>query len=216
MLLGRPDPRTALAYGVAASASALTGPLPAGGVLVLSALLAWATRTSWRRLLPLVGSFGLLLVLLPLSPGPFARVIVKGLAVSFTVVVAVSAARWDRLVAALQGFGLGRAPVAFVSIVLSHLEDAGRDAAGAVDALRLRGGFRGLRGLGRSTPLLLARTLRRAFERADRTADALALRGFSGRLPPLPRYRPGRADLLPAAASLAALVAAFGSLAWNR
>ena len=214
--LGRPDARTALSYGFVSFASAFAGPIPAGGVLVLTVLLAWATRTSWKRIWPLLGSCGLFVVLVPLSPGPVARVMLTGSAVSFAVVVAVSSVRWDHLVAALQGFRLGHAPIAYISLVLAHLDDAGVDAAGAVDALRLRGGFRGLRGIGRSTPFLLARTLRRAFERADRTADALDLRGFSGRLPPLERYRPGRADILLAVASVAALITAIASLAWSR
>lgn len=212
----RPDARTALLFGVIAAASALTGPVPAAGVILLSGGLAALTGISWKRFLPLA-SFAFFLLLVPFAPGPFARAVLQGLGVSLAVVVSVSAARWDRLVAAFQALGAGRAAVAFVAITLSHLDAAGRDARVAFDALHLRGGFRGARGLGRSTSLHLARTLRRAFERADRTADALELRGFAGRVPPSPAFRASLADLAAGAASLLAVVLAVGSrLSWSR
>lgn len=213
----RPDARSALLFGVTAAASALSGPIPAAGVILLSAGLAAVTGFSWPRLVPLAGSFAFFLLLVPFAPGPVARAVLQGLGVSLAVVVPVSAARWDRLVAALQAPGAGPATVAFVAITLSHLDAAGRDARVALDALRLRGGFRGASGLGRSTPLLLARTLRNAFERADRTAEALELRGFAGRLPPPPTFRANLADLAAAAASLLAVVLAVGNrLSWSR
>lgn len=213
----RPDARTALIFGFSAAASALTGPVPAAGVILLSAGLAAMTGFSWKRLLPLAGSFAFFLVLVPFAPGPVARAVLQGLGVSLAVVVSVSSARWDRLVAALQALGAGRAAVAFLAITLSHLDAAGRDARVAFDALLLRGGFRGARGFVRSTSLHLARTLRRAFERADRTAEALELRGFAGRLPPPAAFRAGLADFAAGAASLLAVVLAVGSrLPWNR
>ncbi|HYN44067.1 MAG TPA: hypothetical protein VE129_19980 [Thermoanaerobaculia bacterium] len=215
--MARPDARMALLFGVTASASALTGPIPAAGVIVLSACFAAATGFSWARLLPLAGSFAFFLLFVPFAPGPVTRAVLQGLGVSLAVVVSVSSARWDRLVAALQGVGAGRHAVAFLSITLSHLGAAGRDARMAFDALTLRGGFRGARGLGRSTPLLLARTLRRAFERADRTAEALELRGFAGWVPPLPAFHAGPADLAAGAAALLAIALAVGSrVTWNR
>jgi energy-coupling factor transporter transmembrane protein EcfT len=213
----RPDARTALLFGVTAAASALTGPVPAGGVIFLSAGLAAWTGVSWKRLLPLAGSFAFLLLLVPFAPGPVARAVLQGLGVSLAVVVSVSSARWDRLVGALQALGAGRAAVAFLAITLSHLDAAGRDARVALDALHLRGGFRGARGLGRSTPLLLARTLGRAFERADRTAEALELRGFAGRVPPPPALRAGLVDVVAGAASFLAIALAVGTrLSWSR
>ena len=212
----RPDARTAIFFGVTAAVSALAGPIPAAGVILLSAGLAALTGVSWKRFLPLAGSFALFLLLVPFAPGPVARVVLQGLGVSLAIVVSVSTARWDRLVAALQALGAGRAAVAFVAITLSHLDAAGRDARVAFDALQLRGGFLGVRGLGRSTPLLLARSMRRAFERADRTAEALELRGFAGRVPPLPAFRAGAADVVAEGASLLAIALAAGSVAWNR
>jgi len=215
--VARPDPRTALLFGVTASGSALAGPVPAAGVILLSVALAALGRLDGRRFLPLAGSFAFFALLAPFAPGAVARSVLQGLAVSMAVVVSVSTARWDRLVAVLQALGAGRAAVAFLAIALSHLEAAGRDARKAFDALLLRGGFRGVRGLGRSSSLLLARELRRAFERADRTADALALRGFEGRLPPAPGYRPGPGDLAAGTASAVALLLAVGSfLPWSR
>lgn|GEM_PF-4405453 len=213
----RPDARAALLFGVTAAASALTGTAAAAGVILLSAGLAAVTGFSWKRLLPLAGSFAVFLLLVPFAPGPVARAVLQGLGVSLAIVVSVSAARWDRLVAALQALGAGRAAVAFLAITLSHLEAAGRDAHVAFDALHLRGGFRGVRGLGRSTPLLLARTLRRAFARADRTAEALELRGFAGCLPPLAGFRAGSVDVALGVASLLAVALAVGGrLAWSR
>ncbi len=215
--MARPDARIALFFGVAAAASALAGPVPAAGVVLLSAGLAVATGLSWKRLLPLAGSFALFLILVPFAPGPVARAVLQGLGVSMAVVVSVSSARWDRLVAVLQAVGAGRAAVAFLAITLSHLAAAGRDARVAFEALHLRGGFRGARGLGRSTSLLLARSLRRAFERADRTAEALELRGFAGRVPPPPTFRAGRGDLALAAAACIAVALAVGSrVPWGR
>jgi energy-coupling factor transporter transmembrane protein EcfT len=201
----------ALLFALTASASALSGFLPATGVLLLSAGLASATGFSWNRLLPLAGSLAFFLLLVPLAPGPAIEAVVKGLAISSAVVVSISSARWDRLVAAIQGAGAGRHAVAFLSITLSHLDAAGRDARVAFEALQLRGGFRGTRGLARSTSLLLARTLRRAFERADRTAEALELRGFAGRLPPLPALRAESGNLAAGAASLLAIALAVGN-----
>lgn len=213
----RPDARTVLLFGVTAAASALTGPVPAAGVIFLSGGLAALTGLSWKRLLPLAGSFAFFLLLVPFAPGPVARAVLQGLGVSLAVVVSVSAARWDRLVAVFQALGAGRAAVAFLAITLSHLDAAGRDARVALDALHLRGGFRGVSGLGHSTSLHLARTLRRAFERADRTADALELRGFAGRVPPPPAFHAGLADLAAGAASLLAVALAVGSrLSWSR
>jgi energy-coupling factor transporter transmembrane protein EcfT len=206
-----------LLFGAAGAVSALSGVVPALGVVALSAGVGWASSVSWRRLVPVSGSFAVFLLLVPFAPSPAVGAIVKGLGVSLAIVVAVSTARWDRSLAVLQRLGIGRLPVAFLAIVLGHLEATGREAATAVEGLLLRGGFRGLRGVAASTSVLLARTLRSALERADRTADALALRGFDGRVPALPAFRPGFADAVPAlAALLAVLLAAGVRLPWIR
>jgi hypothetical protein len=213
----RPDPRSALLFGLAASVAALSGPVPAAFALLLAAALAAAARLGVARFLPLAGSFAFLLVLVPVAPGAAARAALQGLAISVAVVVAVSLARWDRLVAVAQGVGAGRGAVAFLAVTFSQLEAAGRDARRSVDALLLRGAFRGARGLGRGSALLLARELRGALARADRTAEALSLRGFEGRVPPPPPFRPGRADAACAAAALLAAAGAAGSLlTWSR
>lgn len=215
--MGRPDPRSALLFGVAAAVAALSGPVPAAGTLLVSAALAMASRLGAARFLPVAGSFAFLLVLAPVAPGASARAALQGLALSVAVVVAVSLARWDRTVAVVQGLGASRGAVAFLAITLSQLEAAGRDARRAVEALQLRGSFRGPRGLGRGAALLLSRALRGALARADRTAAALSLRGFEGRVPPLPRFRAGRADAACGAAALLVLVALAGSrLTWFR
>lgn len=213
----RTDPRVALLFGLAATGSALSGPAPALAVLVLSLGLAAARRIDWRRFVPLTSSIALFAFLIPFAPGPAAVAIAKGLGVSVAVLVAVSMARWDRLLAALQAAGLGRTATAFFAIVFSHLETTGRDASRAVDGLILRGGFRGVRGLLDSTSLLLARMLRRSLERADRTADALEIRGFRGRLPALGPFRLAPGDVaVTAAAVMSVAVAAAARMTWNR
>lgn len=212
----RPDARTAVLFALVATGSALSGALAALFVLALGLALATAVRLGWWRLVPLAGSIAVLALLVPFAPGPAAVAIAKGLGVSVTVLVAASMVRWDRLLAAFQAAGLSRSAVAFLAIVFSHLGTTGRDARRAVDALVLRGGFRGLRGLLASTPLVLARLLRRALERADRTAESLEARGFVGRLPGLGPLRIGSADAaLAAAAALSLAVAVATWSTWK-
>ena len=212
----RPDPRIAVLFALVATGSALSGTLAALFVLALGLALTAAVRLGWWRLVPLAGSVAVFALLVPFAPGPAAVAIAKGLGVSVTVLVAASMVRWDRLLAAFQAAGLSRSAVAFLAIVFSHLETTGRDARRAVDALVLRGGFRGVRGLLASTPLVLARLLRRALERADRTAEALDARGFGGRLPGLGPLRIGSADVaLTAAAALSLAVAVATWSTWN-
>lgn len=215
--LSRPGPRAALLFGACGAASALAGLHAAAGVLALSLALAAATRLGTARFVPLAGSFALVLVVAPVSPGPAARALLQGLAVSAAVVVAVALARWDRAVAALQGLGAGRSAVAFLAIACAHVEAAGRGAGRGLEALRLRGAFGGVRGLARGTALLVARELRRSLERADRTADALALRGFDGRLPAPPRGPLSAGDGAAIAAAALSVALAVGSrLPWSR
>jgi energy-coupling factor transporter transmembrane protein EcfT len=212
----RPDARIAVLFAVVTAGAALSGVLAALFVLGLGLVLAAAARLGPWRFAPLAGSIATFALVVPFAPGPAAVAIAKGLGVSVTVLVAVSMVRWDRFLAALQAAGLARSAVAFLAIVFSHLETTGRDAKRAVDALVLRGGFRGFRGLLASTPLVLARLLRRALERADRTAEALEVRGFAGRLPGLGPLRLGRADAaLTAASVLSAAVAAATWSTWN-
>lgn len=213
----RLDPRVALLFALVTTFVALSGVLPAAAVLVLGALLAARLGLGWRRFIPLAGAVAPFLLLVPLAPGPAGSAVVKGLAVSVTTLVAWSAARWDRLLAALQTAGLSTTFVAFLSIVFSHVERTGRDTSRAVDGLVLRGGFRGVRGLLASTHLVLARTLQRAFERADRTAEALELRGFVGRLPALGPLRIGPADVTAmAAAGVSVVFVAVTRWPWGR
>lgn len=215
--LSRPGPRAALLFGACGAASALASPVAAAGVLALSIALAAAARLGTARFVPLAGSFALLLVAAPVAPGPAARAVLQGLAVSAAVVAAVSLARWDRAVAALQGLGAGRGAVAFLAIACAQVEAAGRSARRGLEALRLRGAFGGIRSLGRGTAILLARELRRSLERADRTADALALRGFEGRLPAPPGGPPGSGDGAALAAAALSVALAVGSrLPWSR
>jgi len=64
---------------------------------------------------------------------------------------------------------------------------------------------------------LLARVLDRALHRADHVAHALELRGFQGRVPGLPRWRPQAAEIPHYALALAlGAVAVFAAGPWSR
>ncbi len=217
VLARRPDPRILLLFGGVSVIAAASGPVPAVGVLISSLCVAAMAGLSWRPLLPVVSSFGFFVLLIPFAAVPAAVAILKGLAISLAITVAVVSARWDRALAVFQALGAGRQLVAFLSIALAHVEGTGRDARRAAEALKLRGGFRGLRGVAASTPVLLARTLSGALLRATRTADALTLRGYTGLIPGLPRFRPALSDAVPLAATLLAVLLAAGHhLQWNR
>jgi energy-coupling factor transporter transmembrane protein EcfT len=190
----KPDARTALLVsllGVAAALASSPGALVALGAVGLEALVA---GVAWRalalRLIPLASGFALLLVLLPLAPGPVLDVSLKGLAVAVAGVVLGAVVSWIDVVAALQGLGTPPAAVAFLVILGRHAEGVAAEARQAHLALATRGGFDRPSNLGRSSAILVARVLDRALHRADRVASALELRGFRGRVASLPRWRP--------------------------
>lgn len=217
----RPDPRTALLVSLLAAAAGLAS--PRGAVLALAALglqAALAGVGLWalaRRLLPLLPAFALLLLLAPLAPGPVLDVTLRGLAVSAATVVVGAVTSWSRVVAALQGLGLPRSAVAFLVILGRHASGVAEEARHAHHALATRGGYDRARNLGRSTAALLARVLDRALHRADQVARALELRGFEGRIPGLPRWRPRGVEIPHYALALAlAAWACFEAGPWSR
>lgn len=217
----RPDARTALLVSLLAGASGLASPRGAAialGALGLEAALAGVgPRALARRLLPLLSAFALFLLFLPLAPGPVLDVTLRGLAVSAATVVLGAVASWSRVVAALQGLGLPRTAVAFLVILGRHAAGVGDEARHAHRALATRGGYDRARNLGRSTAVLLARVLDRALHRADQVAHALELRGFQGRVPGLPRWRPRAAEVPHYALALAlGAVAVFEAGPWSR
>jgi cobalt/nickel transport system permease protein len=217
----RPDARTALFVSLLAGASGLASPrgaaLALGALGVEAALAGVGARALALRLLPLLSAFAVLLLLLPLAPGPVLDVTLRGLAVSTATVVLGAVASWSRVVAALQGLGLPRTAVAFLVILGRHAAGVGEEARHAHHALATRGGYDRARNLGRSTAALLARVLDRALHRADQVAHALELRGFQGRVPALPRWRPQAAEVPHYALALAlGMVAALEVWPWNR
>jgi cobalt/nickel transport system permease protein len=189
-----PDPRTALVVsllGVAAGLASWRGALVALAALGLEAVLSGVSpRALALRLLPLASGFALFLLFLPFAPGPVLHVALRGLAVSTATVVLGLVVSWSGVVGAFQGLGLPRPATAFLVILGRHAAGVVEDARQAHHALVARGGYDRARNLGRSTGVLLARVLDRALHRADHVAHALELRGFQGRVPGLPAFRP--------------------------
>lgn len=216
----RPDPRTALAVALLAAAAGLAsarGAAVALGALAVEASLAGVSpRGLALRLLPLLSGFALFLLLLPLAPGPVLDTALRGLAVSAAFVVLGAAASWSRVVAALQGVGLPRTATAFLVILGRHAAGVAEEARRAHHALATRGGWDRAANLGRSTASLLARVLDRALHRADHVARALELRGFEGRVPGLPRWRPRATEAVHYALALLLAAAAFLEGPWGR
>ncbi len=215
------DPRTALAVGTLGVAAAATGLRPAVVALALAALgLAWAAP-GWpalgRRLLPVAGASLAVLIVWPLAPQAATATAVRALAASFSVLAAGAVVEWPRLVAALQGWGAGPSLVAFLVIAARHVETLGDEARQALVALRLRGALDRRANLPRATAALLACLLGSALGRADHVARALELRGFEGRLAPLPAWRPQRGEAGHyAAAALLLGVTLAEAVAWTR
>jgi energy-coupling factor transporter transmembrane protein EcfT len=217
----RPDPRTALLVSLLAGAAGLASTRGAGLAVVAlgleAALAGVGPRALARRLLLLLPAFSVVLLLLPLAPGPVLDVTLRGLAVSAATVVLGAVASWSRVVAALQGAGLPRTAVAFLVILGRHAAGVGEEARHAHHALATRGGYDRARNLGRSTAALLSRVLDRALHQADQVAHALELRGFQGRVPGLPRWRPRAAEIPHYALALALGAAAvFEAGPWSR
>lgn len=190
----RADVRTVLLVSLFAAFAALASPRGAVFALAALALEATAAGVRWRtlgaRLVPVGSGFAVLLVLMPLAPGPVLDVGVRGLAVAAAVALLGSLSPWSEVIGALQGAGLPRAPVAFLVILARHAETVREEAHQRHRALLTRGGYDRLANLGRSTGVLVAGLLDHALRRADEVAAALELRGFDGRVPGLPRWRP--------------------------
>ena len=101
---------------------------------------------------------------------------------------------WSAAIAELQQLGLPRTGVAFLALVARHVEVLAEDARSTVAVLKVRGAFDRKAQTPRAPSVLLSRLLVLAWFRADRVADAMALRGFDGRLPPNPPWRSRRAE----------------------
>ena len=166
-----------------------------------------APRRVGLHALALVGSLATLLVLLPFAPRAVTDVALRGLAASLTLVLLTSGVPWPAAIAELQHLGLPRAMVAFLALLARHVEVLAGDARSVVAVLKVRGALDRKANLPRAVAVLLSRLLALAWWRADRVADAMALRGFEGRLPPSPEWRPRRREARQYAATLAAFAA---------
>ena len=141
------------------------------------------------RALSLVGSLAALLIVLPFAPRAVADVALRGVAASLTLVLLTSGMPWPSAIAELQQLGLPRAVVAFLALLARHVEVLTEDARSVVAVLKVRGAFDRKANMPRAIGVLLSRLLALAWLRADRVADAMALRGFEGRLPPNAPWR---------------------------
>lgn len=218
--MGRIDPRTGLLVGALGVAASAAGPRAACLALGLAGLGLAASARGWgalaRRLWPVAGTGLALLLLWPLAPQAATGAALRAVAASLSVLAAGTTLEWPGAVAALQGWGAPRSLVAFLVVLARHLDTLARDARQAVLTVRLRGGGDRWANLPRATAALLARLLGAALARADRVAVALELRGFTGRLAPLPRWRPRLAETgLYLAGALLAAASLAEALAWK-
>jgi energy-coupling factor transporter transmembrane protein EcfT len=187
------------------------------GLLALWIALAvpGARRLAWR-LLPLFSGLAILVLLLPFAPQAAGSALLRGAATSLAVAGATAAAGGVAIVAALASAGAPRTLVAFLLVLARHAAGVREEAARAFRALTLRGGWDRWSRRPRAMAALLASVLDAALARADRTAEALALRGFEGRLPPLPRLDVAAQGPHLAAAAALLGVALLEALAWSR
>jgi len=135
------------------------------------------------RVGPIVGSLVTVLLLLPFAPQAVAEVAVRGFAASLTLVLVASSSTWPTMVAELQTLGLPPIAVAFLALLSRDIEVLAEEAQRALAVLKVRGAFDRRANLARAVTVLLSRLLVVAWFRADQAADAMALRGFVGRLP---------------------------------
>lgn len=186
------DPRSALAVALCGGGAGMVGPRAAAGAIV--GLLLWlvfavpgARRSAWR-LLPLLSGLSILALLLPFAPRAAGAALVRGTAISLAVAGATLAAAGAAITSALAGAG---APPHGRGIPARPRSPRRRSPRGGRSRLpRARAAWRVGPWVGRprAAAVLLASVLGAALARADRTAEALALRGFAGRLPPLPKF----------------------------
>lgn len=205
----RPHPAIALAVCTSAAFVGAGGP----GRAVASLVVLFACALLWR--LPLVRlmrrvSVSLLaflgfLVFVPFVGGHALDLVLRGFAVTCACLVLGSSVPWSVALATLEGLGLPRALVAYLAILARHAGTVRDEVVRMHRALALRGGYRTWRNRVRSFRILLVRLLPEVVQRADRTADVLALRGFRGRMPGRPCGPLGAVDAASAALGLVTL-----------
>lgn len=184
-----PHPRTVLLLLLAALAASFASWRSAIVVLVCLVAGGPVPRGLGLRALSLVGSLVGVLVVLPFAPWAVADVTLRGVAASLTLAFHTSSMTWPAAIAELQALGLPRVGVAFLALLARHVEVMTGEAKTVMSVLRVRGAFDRGGNRPRAVAVLLSRLLALAWLRADRVADAMALRGFEGRLPPNARWR---------------------------
>lgn len=205
-----PHPVVALlACGVAAITGA-TGWIGAGlsvaALAVCAVLWGLPVRSLWRRFAFAALGLSGFLVFVPWTGWHSADLVVRGLAVTSSCLVLGASASWSSLLAFAQRLGLPRALVAFLAILACHVGAVREEVLRVHRALALRGGYRTWANRARSWRILLVRLLPEVIRRADRTADALALRGFRGILPGEPSRPLQFEDLVSVGISLALVI----------
>jgi energy-coupling factor transporter transmembrane protein EcfT len=184
------QPRTSLALALSGVTACLAGWHSALVALAcLSAMGLPIPRRPGLLLLSLVGGLLGVLILLPFAPRAIADVAIRGLAASLILAFITRGLAWPAAIAELQQLGLPRTGVAFLALLARHVEVLAVDARSTLAVLEVRGAFDRKASLPRAIAVLLSRLLVLAWLRADRVADAMALRGFEGRLPPNPPWR---------------------------
>jgi energy-coupling factor transporter transmembrane protein EcfT len=208
------QPRTVILLAAAAVSASLVGWRSA--LLTLGCLpilgLAAPPRLG-TRVAVIVGGLLVVLVLLPYAPYAVAEVALRGCAASLALVVITARLPWPAAVAELAQMGLPRAGVAFLALLARHVEVLAESAAATVSVLKTRGAFARRANIPRAVAVLVSRLLVQAWLRADRVADALALRGFEGRLAPNAPWEPRRSEAPQYVILAATLAAALWELA---
>jgi cobalt/nickel transport system permease protein len=234
------DPRARLVAAFLIVAGIAAATRPATLAVALAAVLAGAVAAGARpseiarRLVHLEGFVVVLLVLLPLTgPGPTLATVgpvaigAGGLALAVALALKLNAAVLVVLTLiggmtpvalgrALAGLGLPERLVQILYFAARYVGLLGAEADRLLTAARARG-FRP--GLSRRTVavvgLVVGTVLLNALERAERVAEAMRCRGFTGRFAVGTLGRPGAADLAAIGlAAAAALLVVAGDRLW--
>jgi energy-coupling factor transporter transmembrane protein EcfT len=201
-------PRTVVLLAAAAVCASLAGWRSALLALCCLPLLGLsALPRLGARVAVLLASLLTVLVLLPFAPSAVAEIALRGCAASLALVIITARVPWPAAIAELARLGLPRSGVAFLALLARHVEVLAERAGATVSVLKTRGTFDCGANIPRAVVVLVSRLLVHAWLRADRVADALALRGFEGRLPPNAPWR-WRSSEAPRYALLALMLAA--------
>lgn len=162
-------------------------------------------------------AFALFALALPASPGHTLQMVARGLLVSLAAVSASMSVFWTAPVALLQAMRAPRSMVAFATLLARHLVSLRQDVIRTQRALLLRGAWDRIGSIGQATRALLLHLLPVTLARADQLADAMALRGFQGRIPELPPWKPSRQEVPAYAMASVACVALISEwMGWSR